>query len=81
MTCRDVSGFLLEDVAGEIPAHLAGDFQRHVEACQNCRALRAQYEQTIASSRAAFAGEAETMEVPEDVVRLMMQTLPEARKG
>jgi anti-sigma factor RsiW len=73
MTCRDVSGFLHDFVAGELPAEALADFERHLDACANCREYLRQYRETIGQGQ-ALGSHAEP-EIPEDLVKAVLATI------
>jgi anti-sigma factor RsiW len=73
MTCREVAEFLQDYVAGELPPPLLEDFDRHLEACRNCREFLAQYRATIAASTAAWTDE--TIDPPDELVTAILQAL------
>ncbi|HYN05906.1 MAG TPA: zf-HC2 domain-containing protein [Vicinamibacterales bacterium] len=73
MTCREVSGFLHDYVAGELEPDVLAEFNRHLDGCANCRAFLGQYRDTIALGREAAAG---TMpDLPDDLVKAVLATL------
>ena len=73
MTCREVAEFLQDYVAGGLPSPLLEDFDRHLEACRNCREFLAQYRATIAASTAAWTDE--TIDPPDELVTAILQAL------
>ena len=74
MTCREVAEFLCDYIAGEMPAALVADFERHLDACSNCREFLAQYRATIAASAAAWSDEAK-IDAPPELVSAILTTL------
>jgi anti-sigma factor RsiW len=82
MTCRDVTDFLMDYLAGQLPAEALDAFERHVARCANCHVFIEQYRLAIRAGREAFADpEAGTVDVPEDLVRAIRQALAGARRG
>ena len=77
MTCREVAQFLQDYVAGELPAALAADFDRHLEACANCREFLAQYRATISASADACARD--DFDAPDDLVMAILDALQRQR--
>jgi anti-sigma factor RsiW len=73
MTCRDVSGFLHDYVAGELPADVLADFERHLDACANCREYLRQYRATIAQGQ--VLGTHDEPGIPEDLVKAVLATI------
>jgi predicted anti-sigma-YlaC factor YlaD len=77
MTCREVSDFLMDYVAMELPADVVVDFERHLSRCANCRTFLSQYEATIKAGKRAFEqddADASTV-LPEDLVKAIMETV------
>ncbi len=75
MNCREVSEFLREFVAGELPAEVVEEFDVHVGKCQTCVEFMNQYRATIAVSRAAFE---EPCDVPDELVDAILKALKQA---
>ena len=74
MTCREFASFISDFLVGELPRADRLQFERHLAACPNCERYLAQYRETIAAGRAAFAdpdGELPP-EVPEELVRAIL---------
>lgn len=78
MTCREVSEFLLEFVAGELPPPLVAEFESHLFACANCQEFLNQYRETIALGRAASAPD-DVTDPPTELVDAILQTLARIR--
>ncbi len=76
MTCREVTEFLREFVAGELPAEVRQEFDTHVARCQDCVVFMEQYRATIAASRSAFTPPAD---VPEELIAAILKALEQAR--
>lgn len=76
MNCRDLSRFLDEYVAGELPTNVVSEFELHISRCGNCDTYLVQYRETIALGRAA-AGE--IGEAPEELVQAIIASLREAK--
>jgi len=74
MTCRDLSEFLHDYLAGELPDHVASDFAGHLANCDNCEVFLEQYRQTILLGRASVI-EGDTAEVPEELVEAILATI------
>jgi anti-sigma factor RsiW len=74
MTCRELSDFLADYVAGELAASVQAEFEGHLGSCGDCHAFVMQYRATIALSASAFdegPGEA----IPDDLVRAILSAL------
>ena len=75
MNCRDLSHFLSEYFAGDLPDTVSSEFEVHVNKCGNCRTYIVQYRETIALGRSVGA---ETCEVPEELVQAIIASLKAA---
>jgi anti-sigma factor RsiW len=73
MTCRDIAGFLHDYVAGELPADVLAEFERHLVDCANCREYLNQYRETIARGQAV--GSEAGADIPEDLVNAVLKTI------
>jgi len=76
MNCRDLSHFLDEYLAGELPTDVASEFELHVSRCGNCDTYLLQYRETIALGR-AVAGEIGA--APEELIQAIMASLKAAK--
>jgi anti-sigma factor RsiW len=74
MTCRDLSEFLQDYFADELPGHVASEFASHLGACDNCTVFIEQYRRTISAGRALLV-EDEMAEVPEELVNAIVAAL------
>lgn len=74
MTCREFASFISDYLVGELPRADRLQFERHLAACPNCERYLAQYRETIAAGRAAFADQDGELapEVPEELVRTIL---------
>ena len=80
MTCRDLTIFLADYIAGELPADTQSQFEQHLERCPDCRVFVTQYKHTIRVERLAIGGpdaEIDSTEFPEDLVRAILKALNE----
>jgi len=77
MTCRDLTDFLADYVADELPVATRETFEGHLARCPNCRVFVAQYRHTIVLERLALSSDADP-ELPEDLVRAIMKALDDA---
>ena len=71
MTCRELSDFILDYVAGDLPAPLAEVFERHLTACGNCRVYLDMYRATLAAGR-ALGQDTVLPPLPEDLVQAIL---------
>ena len=79
MTCRDCTTFLAEYIAGELADSTRVTFEAHLGSCGNCRVFIEQYRQTIVAERVALTTEdASTPDLPEDLVRAILNALDKA---
>ena len=76
MNCRDLSRFLDEYVAGELPANVASEFEVHISRCGNCDTFLLQDRETITLGRAA-AGD--IGEPPEELIQAIISSLKTAK--
>jgi anti-sigma factor RsiW len=76
MNCRDLSHFLDEYLAGDLPATVASEFEMHISRCGNCDTYLLQYRETISLGRAA-AGE--IGEAPEELIQAIIASLRAAK--
>jgi anti-sigma factor RsiW len=73
MTCRELTDFVLDYLAGDLPVPLRQAFDHHLDACDNCRVYLATYEATITAERLAYGDDrgAETS-LPEELVQAIL---------
>ena len=76
MNCRDLSHFLDEYLAGELPTPVASEFELHISSCGNCDKYLVQYRRTITLGRAA-AGD--PGEAPEELIEAILASLRAAK--
>ena len=74
MTCRELTDFLMDYLAGDLEPGARAEFEGHLALCANCRTYLRQYQDTVAAGRAAFAtlGDDTPAEVPEDLVQAIL---------
>jgi hypothetical protein len=73
MTCRELSDFLREYFAEELPAGVSTEFEMHIEHCGNCGVFLAQYRQTIALGKSV--GQREALDVPEELIEAIVKSI------
>jgi anti-sigma factor RsiW len=78
MNCRDLSEFLQDYLAGELPQPVASEFAGHLDGCDNCTVFVEQYRLTIAAGRTLLI-EDERCEVPEDLINAIVASLKATR--
>ena len=84
MTCRDVADFLMDYLAGELPAATRDIFERHLRECPECREYLALYQTAVAMGRRAFAVEnatAAVVDIPEKLVIAVVSSLQARNKA
>ena len=78
MNCRDLSEFLQDYLAGDLPQPVASEFAGHLDGCDNCTVFVEQYRLTIAAGRTLLI-EDERCEVPEDLINAIVASLKATR--
>ncbi len=80
MTCRELDRFLMDYVAGELPAATRDAFEVHLGECPACVRYLEAYRGTLALERdLADAGDEIPPHVPEDLVRAVLRAARPAR--
>lgn len=79
MNCREMSQFLQEYFAGELPEAVASEFNGHISGCGNCTIYIEQYRRTITTERAVLV-EDEMCECPEELVQAIVTALRAAER-
>ena len=76
MTCREFASFIMDYLSGELARADRLAFERHLALCANCERYLAQYRETIAAGRAAFADPDGALppDVPDELVRVILAT-------
>ena len=74
MTCREVTDFLMEYLAGELPPEQHKVFTEHLDVCPQCVAYLKSYEEAVRLGKAALSqpDEPDSDDVPEDLVRAIL---------
>ena len=54
MTCREMTEFLSEYVAGELQPQVLVEFESHITECSDCGVFLSQYRTAIRAGAAAF---------------------------
>jgi anti-sigma factor RsiW len=75
MNCREIIGFLVEYLDGELPDGTKADFERHLAVCESCVAYLATYRETIRASRLATADDL-LDNAPEELIEAILQSRP-----
>ena len=77
MTCREFADFMMDYIAGELPAESRALFERHLSRCPKCPHYFEQYKATLAAGKSAFNSPDE--EIPEDVPEDLIQAILAAK--
>lgn len=73
MTCREMTEFLEEYVAGELPAEVLQTFEGHIAGCGDCHVFLSQYRTTIRAEVVAFTDP--PAQLPEELVTAILAAL------
>jgi anti-sigma factor RsiW len=74
MTCRELSDFLSDYVAGELPAEVSAEFNGHLVRCPECHLFVEQYRVTIHLCCEAY-DDTVPPSLPEDLVTAILASL------
>jgi anti-sigma factor RsiW len=74
--CRECDAFLVDYVAGELPADVLATFELHVSRCPNCRIYIEQYRATIKAGRTACEAAREGLQMPEELIQAILTARP-----
>jgi len=74
MTCRELSDFLADYVAGELPVEVSGEFNGHLTRCPECHLFVEQYRVTIHLCCEAYDDPVPSS-LPEDLVHAILTSL------
>jgi len=69
VNCREVIGFLMEYLDGQLAAGERSEFEKHLAVCRSCVAYLRTYEQTV---RMEVTTCIEEVTVPEELVRAIL---------
>lgn len=76
ITCRQLIEFLDSYVEHQLPETEAASFERHLGACPSCVAYVDGYRRSIALGRESVLADAQSSEMPEDLVRAILAARP-----
>lgn len=74
MTCRELSEFLADYVAGELPVAVSAEFNGHLRGCHECHVFVEQYRATVHLCCEAYE-DTVPPSLPEDLVRAILASL------
>lgn len=74
MTCRELTGFLMAYLDGDLGVAEQAIFDEHLAACPNCVTYLEQYRLTVAVGRQAYAspGSSSVPDLPDALVRAIL---------
>ncbi|HKR66555.1 MAG TPA: zf-HC2 domain-containing protein [Thermoanaerobaculia bacterium] len=79
-TCHEVLTFLGDYLANELPSERRAEFERHLSLCDSCVDYLAMYEATIRMARrAAMEPELRVEDMPEDLVKAILEAVGDER--
>lgn len=76
MKCRECDEFLVDYVAGELPADVLATFELHLSRCRNCRTYLEQYRSTINAGKTACEAYQEGLRMPEELIQAILAAKP-----
>jgi anti-sigma factor RsiW len=74
--CRECDEFLVDYVAGELPADVRATFEFHLSRCRNCRVYLEQYRATIEAGKTACDAYKEGLRMPEELIQAILAAKP-----
>jgi anti-sigma factor RsiW len=74
MTCRELTSFIGDYLAGELDTGVRNAFDEHLSVCPNCRQYVADYQRTIQLSRSTVddSDDPVSVDVPEALVSAIL---------
>ena len=78
MTCRELTSFIGDYLAGELDMEARTEFDRHLAVCPNCRQYVADYQRTVQLSRSIVHGPDDAF--PADVPDALVSAIVAARQ-
>ncbi len=76
MKCRECDDFLVDYVAGDLPADVLATFEIHLSRCRNCRNYLEQYRATIQAGKTACDIAKQGIQMPEELIKAILATRP-----
>lgn len=77
MTCRELTEFLSDYVAGELPQEVSSTFEFHLKLCRDCHRFMVQFRETVRAGQTAFEPAPSHPPLPEDLVSAVMAAIRE----
>ena len=78
MTCRELTEFLSDYVAGDLPGEVSRTFEFHLKLCGDCHRFMVQFRETVHAGQAAFHEPGARPPLPEDLVSAIMAAVRQA---
>jgi anti-sigma factor RsiW len=73
ITCRDVTSFLADYLAGDLRGEIHQAFEHHLSRCPNCVQYMADYRRAVALGRGAYADDPiAAPDVPDELVTAIL---------
>jgi anti-sigma factor RsiW len=73
ITCRELTSFIADYLAGELKAEVRHAFEHHLSLCPNCVQYVADYRRAVALGRGAYDDDATAVQdVPEELVKAIL---------
>ena len=80
LTCRELAGFAADYVEGALDPQERARFDAHVGKCPDCATYLRTYAETVRLAKDAHADDPVPADVPEDLVRAILDTRPPRRR-
>ena len=76
MTCKELIGFLMDYVEGELPPDAQRHFDHHLGLCTDCRSYVDSYRETVRLGKMICQPDKEGLpaDIPEDLVQAILAT-------
>lgn len=81
MTCRELSEFLADYVAGDLSPDTLQTFESHIAGCGDCHVFLSQYRTTIRAGAIAFKDTAPPSALPEPLVNAIVSAIRKDSTG
>lgn len=75
MTCKELIGFLMDYVDGELPPSEQHRFERHLGLCTDCAAYVTSYRETVRLGKMICSPGKDALppDIPEDLVQAILE--------
>lgn len=80
LTCRELTGFLADYLAGGLVLSERAVFEAHLAECPDCTTYLRTYARTVQLAKDAHAETPDQVDVPEALVRAIVAARPRAGK-